>query len=113
MKEIKAIIQPYMLDRVLAALEDDDNLPGVTISQVEGWGRSRIAEGDLQVQEAGHSFARKTKLEIVVADDHASQVVDLIARAARTGKPGDGKIFLYQVVDVLKIRSGERADAAL
>ena len=113
MKEIKAIIQPFMLNNVLSALEGIAELPGLTVSQVLGWGRERGAAAQDLVQEAGHSFAKKTKLEIVVADELAPRVVQAIVEHARTGRAGDGKIFVYEVVEVVRIRTGERDEEAL
>ena len=112
MKEIKAIIQPFRLERVCAALQAIEGLPGPTVSQVAGWGKTQGRdEGD--VVEAGHTFAGKTKLEIVVPDDLVEQVVETTADTARTGNIGDGKIFIYAVDDVVKIRTGDRGSAAI
>jgi nitrogen regulatory protein P-II 1 len=113
MKEIKAVIQPFMLENVLDVLSDYGELPGLTISEVLGWGKTRGAdEGDTH-QESGHAFAKKTKLEIVLSDDTTETVVDLIALATKTGRPGDGKIFIYDVTDVVKIRTGKRGAEAV
>ena len=112
MKEIKAIIQPFMLEKVLHALDGLADLPGVTVSQVLGWGKERAATAADTVQEAGHAFARKTKLEIVVSDPMADRVVQTIAESARTGRPGDGKIFVSDLTEVIKIRTGESNGAA-
>lgn len=108
MKEIKAIIQPFMLEKVMRALAEMDDLPGVTVSQVIGWGSSRATDSEEPVHEAGHCFARKTKVEIVLPDALASRVVETISRAAHTGRFGDGKIFVIDVADVVRIRTGER-----
>jgi len=108
MKEIKAIIQPYMLESVCDALEKIEGLPGLTLSHILGFGKTRAAEAIEATVEAGRSFAKKAKLEIVVTDEMAPVVVKTIVRAARTGKAGDGKIFVYEVVNVVKIRTGER-----
>ena len=113
MREIKAIIQPFMLEKVLHALSALDDLPGVTVSQVVGWGKSRAVDVEETVEEAGHAFAKKTKLEIVVPDGLAPRVVETLIQSARTGRPGDGKIFEYEVVRAVKIRSGEEGDDAL
>ena len=113
MKEIKAIIQPFMLERVLHALDLLPELPGVTVSQVLGWGKERAAAVADPVQEAGHAFARKTKLELVVPDALVAQVVSAIAESARTGRAGDGKIFVLEVGEVLKIRTGETGGEAI
>ncbi|MFQ5511618.1 MAG: P-II family nitrogen regulator [Candidatus Krumholzibacteriia bacterium] len=112
MKEIKAIVQPFRLEAVCEALEAIEGLPGLTVSQVAGWGKIQGREkGD--VIEAGHTLAGKTKLEIVVPDEMVEPVVETIASTARTGNIGDGKIFIYAVDDVLKIRTGERGAGAI
>lgn len=113
MKEIKAIIQPFMLDDVLCALEQIEELPGLTLSEVRGWGRSRARNATDIIPVGAHQFARKIKLEIVVPDRIAEGIADAIGRAAHTGKPGDGKIFVYDVQKTVRIRTGEREDAAL
>lgn len=113
MKEIKAIIRPSMLEDVLHALGAVEELPGVTISQVIGWGKSRGDGAEDTIREAGHAFAKKTKLEIVVWDELAHRVEELLAAAAHTGRPGDGKIFVYDVPRVLKIRTGETGRKAI
>jgi len=112
MKEIKAIIQPFMLEKVLDALAEQEPLPGITISQVQGWGKTRAANAS-QTTVGGHAVAPKCKVEIVVTDDLAPRIADLIATAARTGSSGDDKVFLADVVDVVKIRTGERGEPAL
>ena len=113
MKEIKAIVQPFMLEHVLGALATIEGLPGVTVSEVRGWGKSRAADAQHPVREAGHAFARKSKVEIVVPDALVDQVVEAVVRAARTGKPGDGKVFVYELEGAVKIRTGERGEAAI
>ena len=113
MKEIKAIIQPFMLAKVLEALAGVDPLPGLIISQVQGWGERHSVHAGARNSVGGHSFAPKTKLEIVVTDEQAPGIAKLIAAAARTGNPGDGKVFLVEVVDAVKVRTGERGEAAL
>lgn len=113
MKEIKAIIQSFMLPFVCDALEGIPELPGVTISQVAGFGRTRGAGAPEVHAEAGRDFAKKTKVEVVVPDALADRVVEAITKAARTGKPGDGKIFVIEVAQVVRIRTGERGEDAL
>lgn len=113
MREIKAIIQPFMLEKVLSALSAIEDLPGLTVSQVAGWGKSKAADTEERVIEAGHAFARKTQLEIVVPDEQAQRVEEALAVAAHTGRPGDGKIFVYEVQRVLKIRTGETGAPAV
>ena len=113
MKEIKAIIRTFMLPRVLDALAAIDDLPGVTVSEIIGWGKSRAANEEHRVEVSGHALAKRTKLEIVVSDDLATPVAEAIATAARTGRPGDGKIFVYAVDHVVKIRTGETGPTAI
>ncbi len=113
MKEIKAIIQPFMLEQVLEALSSIAALPGLTVSQVQGWGKSRAASAAQRVSLGGHKFADKVKIEIVVGDKLAPSIADAIAKAARTGNLGDGKIFIIDVADAVKIRTDERGEQAL
>ncbi len=113
MKEIKAIIHSFMLGDVCDALEKIEGLPGLTMSDVLGYGRSRAADVEDPHRQAGRAFAKKTKLEIVVNDEMAQRVVEAIAKAAHTGRPGDGKVFVYEVEEVVRIRSGERGTQAV
>lgn len=113
MREIKAIIQPFMLRDVLHALAAMDDLPGVTISEVTGWGKSRAADAKETTRRGGHAVAKKAKLEIVVSSEIAPRVVATIAEAARTGNPGDGKIFEIDISNAVKIRTGEDGKRAL
>jgi len=113
MKEIKAIIQPFMLDQVLGAIRELEGFTGVTVSEVLGWGKSRATNAEETVREGSFAFAKKTKLEIVVADELFETIADIIARAARTSRPGDGKIFITNVSDTVKIRTGERGVAVV
>lgn len=107
MKEIKAIIKPAMLGIVLSALRTIEGLPGITISEVKGFGKSRKRPDE--VLEHDH----KTKLEIIVPDELAEIAVRVIEENARTGGKGDGKIFLSEVLDVVRIRTGERGRNAI
>ena len=115
MKEIKAIIQPFMLESVCDALRKIDGLPGLTVSQVMGWGQGRAANvaDTVQVAGCGCTFARKTKVEVVVPSHLADAVVDAITSAAHTGNVGDGKIFVHDLTDVVKIRTGEHGESAI
>lgn len=106
MKEIKAVIQEFMLPKVMEALRTHPEFPGLTISRVRGFGRS---EGDADLTET----PPKLKLEIVVPALIAEEVVDLIRSSAHTGQPGDGKIFVSPIDQVVKIRTGERDNEAL
>jgi nitrogen regulatory protein P-II 1 len=111
MREIKAILQPFMVQHVLDALQELEGLPGVTVSEVRGFGRGGAETSRWSQSPPEHS--PKTKLEIVVPDELCDKVVEVIARAARTGKKGDGKIFVLPVLDVVKIRTGEHGTAAI
>lgn len=107
MKEVKAIVQPFMLEKVLTALDSMQDLPGVTLSEIMGWGRFPERRIGHDVEHAGHGFSKKIKLEIVVPDGQVQAVVDAIASAARTGNSGDGKIFVHEVEHAIRIRTGE------
>ena len=113
MKEIKAIIQPFMLDKVVAALKAIENLPGITVSDVRGFGRTRARSADEAVSDDAVQYAKKSKLEVVVPDDLAERVVAIIQQSAHTGKLGDGKIFVYTVDEVVRIRTGDRGQMAI
>lgn len=112
MKEIKAIIQPFMADHVVAALREMPELPGVTVSEVRGFGRGR-AVGESPRQEVEIFGVKKVKLEIVVPDELLEKVIEVIARHAHTGNPGDGKIFISEVSDAVQIRTGSRGKEAI
>lgn len=113
MKEIKAIIQPFMLSKVIDALKEIPNMPGVTVSEVMGFGRGRAENVPNGVSEWGVTFVPKVKLETVVTDEMASQVVEAIQKHAYTGNVGDGKIFVYDVGQVVKIRTSESGETAI
>jgi len=112
MKEIKAIIQPFLLSKVIDALKELEGLPGVTISEVRGFGRGRALGRSDSSDQAEIFGIKKSKLEIVVPDDLVEKVVALIAKFARTGNSGDGKVFVSTVDDVVKIRTGEHTAEA-
>lgn len=113
MKEIKAIVQPFLLSKVVEALKEIDGLPGVTVSDVRGFGRARAVGSPNAVLDQGVEYVRKAKLEIVVPDHLVESVLHVITQKAHTGNPGDGKIFVYPVIEVVKIRSGERGETAI
>lgn len=113
MKEIKAIVQPFLLSKVVEALEEIDGLPGVTVSDVRGFGHARAVGVPDTVVEGAVEYVKKSKLEIVVPDDLVEPVLKVILEKAHTGNPGDGKIFVYPVEDVVRIRSGERGEHAI
>lgn len=113
MKEIKAIIQPFMAAKVFKALRQIGDLPGLTMSRVAGWGEAGAQDGDHTFEEGGYIFAHKIMLNIVVADELVDVIVETIHRAAHTGNFGDGRIFVYDVADAFKIRTGDRGPDAL
>lgn len=105
MKQIKAFLRPQMLDPVVDALEANPDTPGLTVSHVEGWGHPK--------GEAGFRLTDRVKLEIVVPDGWVETVLGLIVDEARTGHPGDGKIFVSTVDEAVRIRTGERGRSAV
>ena len=113
MKEIKAIIQPFLLSRVVEALKHIEGLPGVTVSEVQGFGRARAAGSPNTIVEGDVEYVKKSKVETVVPDQLVASVVQIIREKAHTGNPGDGKIFVYEVDDVIRIRTGEHGESAI
>ncbi len=113
MKEIKAIIQPFMLTRVVTALHKIEGLPGITISEIKGFGKTRGSKEKEISDDGVYEFIPKNKIEIVVQDDLVETVMNSIQENAHTGNPGDGKIFVYDVGDVIKIRTNERGEEAI
>ena len=109
MREIKAVIQPFMLAKVIEALRAIPELPGITISHIQGYGGTHGGDANADIVEA----TEKIKLEIVVPDELLETVVQAIMASAHTGNSGDGKIFIYPVSDVIKIRTGERGQKAI
>jgi nitrogen regulatory protein P-II 1 len=112
MIKIDAIIKPFRLEAVKEALQDLGVL-GMTVTEVRGFGRQKGQTELYRGAEYKVEFVPKVKLEMVVQEDIASRAVDAIAAAARTGKIGDGKIFIYPIQDVVRIRTGERGTAAI
>lgn len=112
MKKIEAIIQPFKLDAVKDALVGI-GVDGMTISEVRGHGRQKGHTNVYRGAEYQVDLIPKVKLEIIVADSRVTEIVSKIIATARTGSIGDGKIFLYEVVDAVRIRNGDRGEAAL
>ncbi len=111
MKKIEAIIKPFKLDEVKEALSKA-GIQGLTITEVKGFGRQKGHTELYRGAEYVVDFLPKVKIEILVDDDKAGEVADTIINAARTGRIGDGKIFILPMDDVVRIRTGERgADA--
>jgi len=112
MKKIEAIIQPFKIDDVKEALIGI-GVDGMTISEVRGHGRQKGHKEVYRGQEYNVDLLPKVKVEMVVAADRADEVVQALSGAARTGKIGDGKIFVTEVAEAIRIRNGDRGDAAL
>jgi nitrogen regulatory protein P-II 1 len=113
MKEIKAIIQPFMLRRVCDALRQVEGIPGITVSPVMGWGKARAVGAENPIEKDGCVFAEKVKVEIVVPSALSEKVVSTVVDAARTGNVGDGKVFVTDLSDAVKIRTGEHGEIAI
>lgn len=112
MKKVEAIIKPFKLDEVkdgLAAL----GIKGLTVSEVKGFGRQKGHTELYRGAEYEIDFLPKIKVEIVTTDDKFQQVVETIQEKAKTGKIGDGKIFVYELDKVIRIRTGEMGDSAV
>jgi nitrogen regulatory protein P-II 1 len=112
MKKIEAIIKPFKLDDVKDALSAI-GVQGMTVTEVRGFGRQKGHTELYRGAEYEISFVPKLKVEVVVADDMAVKIMETIETAARSGKIGDGKIFVYGIDDAVRIRTGERMDTAL
>jgi nitrogen regulatory protein P-II 1 len=112
MKKVEAIIQPFKLDDVKEALKGI-GIDGMTVTEVRGHGRQKGHREVYRGQEYSVDLIPKMKLEMVIAADRCDEVVRAVQGAARTGKIGDGKIFIYDVAETVRIRNDERGEAAL
>ena len=112
MKKIEAIIKPFKLDEVREALHEV-GVTGLTVTEVKGFGRQKGHTELYRGAEYVVDFLPKIKLEIIVADMHVDPAIEAIIKAARTGKIGDGKIFVYDLEQVVRIRTGETGKEAL
>ncbi|MDH3546758.1 MAG: P-II family nitrogen regulator [Gammaproteobacteria bacterium] len=112
MKMITAIIKPFKLDDVRQAVADI-GIQGITVTEVKGFGRQRGHTELYRGAEYVVDFLPKAKIELAVADDVADQVVEAIANTARTGKIGDGKIFIAELAEAIRIRTGETGAEAV
>jgi nitrogen regulatory protein P-II 2 len=112
MKHITAIIKPFKLDDVRKAISDV-GVQGVTVTEVRGFGRQRGHTEIYRGSEYAVEFVPKTKIEIAVDNTMVDQVVDAIVKSAQTGKVGDGKIFVFNLTGVVRIRTGERDASAI
>ena len=112
MKKIDAIVKPFKLDEVREALSEI-GVSGLTVTEVKGFGRQKGHTELYRGAEYVVDFLPKVKIEIVVADDIAEQAIEAIIKSARTGKIGDGKIFVTSVEQVVRIRTGETNESAI
>ena len=112
MKKIEAIIKPFKLDEVKEALQEI-GLQGITVTEAKGFGRQKGHTELYRGAEYVVDFLPKVKIEIVLADDMVAKAIEAIQTAARTGKIGDGKIFVLNVEDAIRIRTGERGNEAV
>jgi nitrogen regulatory protein P-II 1 len=112
MKKIEAIIKPFKLDEVKEALQEA-GLQGITVTEAKGFGRQKGHTELYRGAEYVVDFLPKVKLEVVIEDGLAERVVEAIATAARTGRIGDGKIFVSTIEEAVRIRTGERGSDAI
>ncbi len=112
MKKIEAIIKPFKLDEVKNTLTKI-GVQGMTVTEVKGFGRQKGHTESYRGTEYAIDFLPKSKIEIIIPDELVTPVIETIERAAKTGKIGDGKIFLSQVEEIIRIRTGERGRDAI
>ena len=113
MKEIKAIIRPSKLLEVTEELHEIEGLPGVTISEIKGFGKGRANTAKDKIVYEMVEFIPRIQLEVVVDDEMVDEVVNVIQKCAHTGNTGDGKIFVSTVDEIVKIRTNERGIDAI
>ena len=112
MKKITTMIKPFRLDEVREALSDA-GINGMTVSEIKGFGRQKGHTEIYRGAEYAVDFLPKTQIEVMVADEEVERIVDVIARAARRGKIGDGKIFVTPLEKIIRIRTQESDEAAI
>ena len=112
MKKIEAIIKPFKLDDVREALTEI-GITGMTVSEVKGFGRQKGHTEIYRGAEYAVDFLPKVKVELIIADEDVERVIDVIIENARSGKIGDGKIFVLPVEEAIRIRTGESSEAAI
>jgi nitrogen regulatory protein P-II 1 len=113
MKKIEAIIRHHKLDDVKAALSKTASMAGMTVTEVRGFGRQKGHTEMYRGAEYTVDFVPKTKIEVVVSDNDLQSAIDTILAAARTGQIGDGKIFVSELMDTIRIRTGEHGSSAI
>jgi nitrogen regulatory protein P-II 1 len=112
MKKIEAIIKPFKLDEVKEALQEV-GVEGITVTEVKGFGRQKGHSELPRGPEYVVDFVAKAKIEVVCEDNVVERAVEAIIGGARTGRIGDGKIFIYNIEEVIRIRTNEKAEAAI
>jgi nitrogen regulatory protein P-II 1 len=112
MKKIEAVIKPFKLDEVREALSDI-GVSGLTVTEVKGFGRQKGHTELYRGAEYVVDFLPKTKIELILPDGDVDRAIDVLMKAARTGKIGDGKVFVTNVEQVIRIRTGETGDSAI
>ena len=112
MKFISAVIKPFKLDEVREALTEL-GISGMTVTEVKGFGRQKGHTEIYRGAEYAVDFIPKVKLEVVVHNEDLQKVIDTIVNTARTGQVGDGKIFVSELANIIRIRTGEQADSAI
>ena len=112
MKKIEAIIQPFKLEPVKEALHNI-SVQGMTVTEVKGFGRQKGIREVYRGMEYQVDFLPKVKIEVIAPDEKAQAIVETIMNSARTGRIGDGKIFVYPVAEVIRIRTGEAGNEAV
>jgi nitrogen regulatory protein P-II 1 len=112
MKKIEAIIKPFKLDEVKDKL-NEIGIKGITVSEVKGFGRQKGHTELYRGAEYVVDFLPKVKLEIIVSDSMVKEIVETITKTAQTGRIGDGKIFVFPVEDIIRIRTGEHGEDAV
>jgi nitrogen regulatory protein PII len=113
MKEVKAIIQQFKLSSVTGALQDIPGFPGMTVSDCRGFGKEKGKEGPHRAIEDIVDYIPKVRIEIMVKDEMVDLVVETISKAAHTGNPGDGKVFVYGIERAVRIKNFEHGEDAI
>jgi nitrogen regulatory protein P-II 1 len=112
MKKVESVIRPHLLDAVKNALQEV-GIVGMTVSEVKGFGRQKGHTETYRGSEYKVDFLPKVKIEVALADELVEQAIEVIIRTARTGRFGDGKVFVTSLDDVVRIRTGERGKDAI
>ncbi|MBX3302374.1 MAG: P-II family nitrogen regulator [Nitrospira sp.] len=112
MKLVEAVVKPFKLEEIKDALLEI-GVQGMTVSEVKGFGRQKGHKETYRGQEYRIEFVPKVKIEVAVTDAHVPRVIEVISRAAKTGSIGDGKIFVQDLSEVVRIRTGETGEMAL